>query len=184
MVYLVLLKISYLHVSSSTFILFVFSLSNKEIVRGETPGSESPSFDSSAVFLDDLQFSSVSQGGDTLEFEEGEFMEGLEFPDIEKDSDSESEPIQQVGKAQVDFKPKQVTVEKYQAKEPKDKESSQPSVTSSNAMTSSANTDVSDYEMLDRSEAEDMIPTDETDTADSTGGLGSVTNYVGKWLGY
>ena len=162
----------------------MFFLSNKEIVRGETPDSEIPSFDSSAVFLDDLQFSSVSQGGDTLEFEEGEFMEGLAFPDIEKDSDSESEPVQRVGIAQVDFKPKKVTVEKYQANEPKDKESSQPSVTSNNAMTASANTDVSDYEMLDRSEAEDMIPTDETDTADSTGGLGSVTNYVGKWLGY
>ena len=138
------------------------------------------------MFLDDLQFSSVSQGGNTLDFEEGEFMEGLEFPDIEKDSDSESEPVRRVGKAQVDFKPKQVTEEKYQAKELKDTGNSQQAAsgTSSNVMTSSANTDVSDYEMLDRSEAEGMSPTDETDTADSTGGLGSVTNYVGKWLGY
>lgn len=136
------------------------------------------------MFLDSLQFSSISQGGDTLEFEEGQFMEGLEFPDIEKDSDSDSEPIHPVGKSSVDNKPKQVSTEETQVKELKHKVSRQTSGTTESVMTSSGNTDVSDYEMLDQSEAEGMTPTDETDNVDSSGGLGSVTNYVGKWLGY
>lgn len=156
------------------------------ITPPETPDvdTENPSFDSSAVFLDSLQFSSISQGGDTLEFEEGQFMEGLEFPDIEKDSDSDSEPIHPVGKSNVDNKPKQVSAEETQVKELKDKVSRQTSGTTESVMTSSGNTDVSDYEVLDQSEAEGMTPTDETDSVDSSGGLGSVTNYVGKWLGY
>ena len=164
--------------------ILIFVRLYQEITESETPEPESPSFDSSAVFLDDLQFSSVSQGGDTLEFEEGEFMEGLEFPDIDKDCDSESEPIQPVGKLQVDNKPKQVDTEEAHAKELKDKVSKQASGMPDSVMTSSRNTDVSDYEMLDQSEAEGMTATDETDNVGSTGGLGSVTNFVGKWLGY
>ncbi|KAJ7391907.1 hypothetical protein OS493_016203 [Desmophyllum pertusum] len=148
----------------------------QEISGGETPDAESPSFDSSAVFLDELQFSSLSQGGDTLEFEEGEFMAGLEFPDIDRDTESDSEGIRRVGKSRVDNKPKQTD-------EPKDKGHRETTGTPDSVMTSSGNTDVSDYEMLDRSEAEGMIPSDEMDNVDSTR-LGSMTNYVGKWLGY
>lgn len=154
---------------------FVFD-SRLEISGGETPDAESPSFDSSAVFLDELQFSSLSQGGDTLEFEEGEFMAGLEFPDIDRDTESDSEGIRRVGKSRVDNKPKQTD-------EPKDKGHRETTGTPDSVMTSSGNTDVSDYEMLDRSEAEGMIPSDEMDNVDSTR-LGSMTNYVGKWLGY
>ena len=50
-----------------------------------TSGNSSPdaeSFGSPSVLLDSLQFPSISRGGDTLEFEEGEFMEGLEFPEV------------------------------------------------------------------------------------------------------
>ena len=153
-----------------------------------TSGNSSPdaeSFDSPSVLLDSLQFPSISQGGDTLEFEEGELMEGLEFPDIGKDSDSESENVHPVSRSQVDSKPKTVEIEQMQTKEPIDRVNSQTaSRTAESALTSSANTDVSDYEMLDQSEAEGMTPTDETDNVDSQSGLGSVTNYVGKWLGY
>ena len=152
------------------------------ISEEETPEAESPSFDSSAVFLDDLQFSSLSQGGDTLEFEEGDFMEGLEFPDIDRDTESESEGVHPVGKSRVDNKPTQPN-QTQEAKEPKEQVHQQSSGTPESVMTSSGNTDVSDYEMLDQSEAEGMIPTDQTDNGDVTR-LGSVTNYVGKWLGY
>ena len=148
----------------------------------ETPDTESPSFDSSAVFLDDLQFSSLSQGGSTLEFEEGEFMEGLEFPDIDRDSESDSESIHPDGKTTVNSKPTQ-TKHRQEPKELNDNCQRQASGTPESIMTSSGNTDVSDYEMLDQSEAEGMTSTNETDSVDSTG-LGSVTNYVGKWLGY
>ena len=161
---------------------FVFDAHHKGISGGETPDAESPSFDSSAVFLDELQFSSLSQGGDTLEFEEGEFMEGLEFPDIDRDTESESEAVHPVGKSRVNNKPTQAK-QTQEATEPKNNGDRQGSGTPESIMTSSGNTDVSDYEMLDQSEAEGMIPTDETDTFDSTR-LGSVTNYVGKWLGY
>ncbi|XP_078377034.1 reticulophagy regulator 3-like isoform X1 [Oculina patagonica] len=154
----------------------------KGISGGETPEVESPSFDSSAVFLDDLQFSSLSQGGDTLEFEEGEFMAGLEFPDIDRDTESDSEAIHPIGKSRVDNKPTQPK-QTGEAEDPKTKGDRQGSGTPESIMTSSGNTDVSDYEMLDQSEAEGMTPTDETDTVDSTR-LGSMTNYVGKWLGY
>ena len=109
-------------------------------------------------------------------------MEGLEFPDIDRDTESESEGIHPVGKPKVDNKPTQ----QKQAQEPEEskaKDDRQGSGTPESIMTSSGNTDVSDYEMLDQSEAEGMIPTDETDNVDSTR-LGSVTNYVGKWLGY
>lgn len=148
----------------------------------ETPDAESPSLDSSAVFLDDLQFSSLSQGGSTLEFEEGEFMEGLEFPDIDRDTESDSEAIHPDGKTTVNNKPTQPK-QRQEPKEPKDNDHRQGSGTPESIMTSSGNTDVSDYEMLDQSEAEGMTPTDETDNVDSTR-LGSVTNYMGKWLGY
>ena len=154
-----------------------------------TSGNSSPdaeSFDSPSLILDSLQFPSItSQGGDTLEFEEGEFMEGLEFPDIGKDSDSETENVHPVRRSEVDSKPKTVEIEQMQTKEPIDRVNSQAaSRTSESALASSANMDVSDYEMLDQSEAEGMTPTDETDNIDSQSGLGSVTNYVGKWLGY
>ena len=148
----------------------------------ETPDAESPSFDSSAVFLDDLQFSSLSQGGSTLEFEEGEFMEGLEFPDIDRDTESDSEAIHPDIKTTVDNKSMQPK-QRQEPKEPKDNSNRQGSGTPESIMTSSGNTDVSDYEMLDQSEAEGMTSTDETDNVDSIR-LGSVTNYVGKWLGY
>ena len=147
----------------------------------ETPEAESPSFDSSAVFLDDLQFSSLSQGGSTLEFE-GEFMEGLEFPDIDRDTESDSEAIHPDGKTTVDNKPTPPK-QRPELKEPKEDGQRQGSGTPESIMTSSGNTDVSDYEMLDQSEAEGMTPADETDNVDSTR-LGSMTNYVGKWLGY
>lgn len=159
----------------------VFNAFHQGIPGGETPDLESPSFDSSAVFLDNLQFSSLSQGGDTVEFEEGEFMEGLEFPDIDRDTESESEAIDPVGKSRVDNKPPQPK-QTQEAEEPQNKGDRQESGTPESVMTSSGNTDVSDYEMLDQSEAEGMSPTDETDNVDSR--LGSVTNYVGKWLGY
>ena len=135
------------------------------------------------MFLDDLQFSSLSQGGDTLEFEEGEFMAGLEFPDIDRDTESDSEAIHpDSSKTTVDNKPTQPK-QTQEPKEPEDVGQRQASATPESIMTSSGNTDVSDYEMLDQSEAEGMTPTDETDNVDSTR-LGSVTNYVGKWLGY
>ena len=153
-----------------------------------TSGNSSPdaeSFDSPSLILDSLQFPSISQAGDTLEFEEGEFMKGLEFPDIGKDSDSETENVHPVSRSEVDSKPKTVEIEQMQTKEPIDRVNSQTaSRTPESALTSSANMDVSDYEMLDQSEAEGMAPTDETDNVDSQSGLGSVTNYVGKWLGY
>lgn len=148
----------------------------------ETPDAESPSFDSSAVFLDDLQFSSLSQGGSTLEFEEGEFMAGLEFPDIDRDTESDSEAIHPDSKTTVDNKPMQPK-QRQEPKESKDNGQRQGSGTPESIMTSSGNTDVSDYEMLEQSEAEGMTPTDQTDNVDPTR-LGSVTNYVGKWLGY
>ena len=134
------------------------------------------------MFLDDLQFSSLSQGGSTLEFEEGEFMEGLEFPDIDRDTESDSEAIHPSSKTTVDNRPTQPK-QRQEPKEPKDSGHRQASQTPESIMTSSGNTDVSDYEMLDQSEAEGMTPTNETDNVDSTR-LGSVTNYVGKWLGY
>ena len=153
-----------------------------------TSGNSSPyaeSFDSPSLILDSLQFPSISQGGDTLEFEEGEFTKGLEFPDIGKDSDSETENVHPVSRSEVDSKPKTVEIEQMQTKEPIDRVNSQTaSRTPESALTSSANMDVSDYEMLDQSEAEGMTPTGETDNVDSQSGLGSVTNYVGKWLGY
>ena len=112
-------------------------------------------------------------------------MKGLEFPDIGKDSDSETENVHPVSRSEVDSKPKTVEIEQMQTKEPIDRVNSQTaSRTPESALTSSANMDVSDYEMLDQSEAEGMTPTDETDNVDSQSGLGSVTNYVGKWLGY
>ena len=148
----------------------------------ETPDAESPSLDSSAVFLDDLQFSSLSQGASTLEFEEGEFMEGLEFPDVDRDTESDSESIHPDGKTTVDSNPTQ-TKQRQEPQELNDNGQTQGSGTPESVMTSSGNTDVSDYEMLDQSEAEGMTPTDGTDNVDSTR-LGSVTNYVGKWLGY
>ena len=162
---------------------FIFPAFHQGNAESATPDPES--FDSSAVFLDDLQFSSISQGGDTLEFE-GEFMEGLEFPDIDQNSDSESEHIdhEPISNLQVDNKPKQVAIKEAQSKKSNDGVSKQTSGSSKSVMTSSGNTDVSDYEMLDQSEAEGMTPTDETDNVDSSGRLGSVTNYVGKWLGY
>ncbi|CAH3145587.1 unnamed protein product [Porites lobata] len=156
--------------------------------QAATSGNSSPdaeSFDSPSLILDSLQFPSISQAGDTLEFEEGEFMKGLEFPDIGKDSDSETENVHPVSRSEVDSKPKTVEIEQMQTKEPIDRVNSQTaSRTPESALTSSANMDVSDYEMLDQSEAEGMAPTDETDNVDSQSGLGSVTNYVGKWLGY
>ena len=160
-----------------------FFVSYQATTGNSSPGAES--FDSSPALLDSLQFPSISQGGDTLEFEEGEFMEGLEFPDIGKDSDSESENVHLVSRSQVDSKPKTVEIEQMQTREPIDRVNSQTaSRTPETAVTSSANMDVSDYEMLDQSEAEGMITSDETDKVDSQSGLGSVTNYVGKWLGY
>lgn len=136
------------------------------------------------MFLDELQFSSISQAGDTLEFGEGEFMEGLEFPDIDIDSDPELEPSQPVGESQVDNNSKHATTKEGKSKEPRDTVRTQPSRTPYNGVSSSGNTDVSDYEMLDQSEAEGMTPTHETDNVHSTGGLRSVSNYLGKWLGY
>ena len=163
------------------FLIFSFY---QEIPASTTPDPESPSFDSSAVFLDELQFSSISQAGDTLGFGEGEFMEGLEFPDIEKDSDPEPEPSQPVDKSRVDNNSKQVTTKEGKSKELRDIVETEPSGTPHNGVSSSGNTDVSDYEMLDQSEAEGMTPTHETDNVDSAGGLRSVSNYLGKWLGY
>lgn len=149
--------------------------------EGETPDAESPSLNSSAVFLDELQFPSLSQCG-TMEFEEGEFMQGLEFPDLDGDTESDSEAIHPDGKTTVDHKPAH-SKQRQEPREPRDSGHTQASGTAESIMTSSGNTDVSDYEMLDQSEAEGMTPTDETDNVDSTR-LGSVTNYVGKWLGY
>lgn len=109
-------------------------------------------------------------------------MEGLEFPDIDRDTESDSEAIHPDSKTTVDNKPTQPK-QTQELKEPKDNGHRQESGTPESIMTSSGNTDVSDYEMLDQSEAEGMTPTDGTDNVDSTR-LGSVTNYVGKWLGY
>ncbi|PFX33209.1 reticulophagy regulator 3-like [Stylophora pistillata] len=143
---------------------------------------ESPSLDSSAVFLDNLQFSSISQSGDTLEFEEGDFIRGLEFPDIERDSESDSEVVQPAGKSHVDSKPTH-SKQTEEAMDLKEQVNLQTSETLESVMKESVSSDVSDYEMLDQSEAEGMIPTDQTDNGNSSP-LGSATNYVGKWLGY
>ncbi|XP_068715658.1 reticulophagy regulator 3-like isoform X2 [Montipora capricornis] len=146
--------------------------------------SRTPSFDGSAVFLDDLQFSSVSQATDTFDFQEGEFMEGLEFPDIEKDSDSESETIHSDRKSQLDKKPKEVITREEKAKLSKDEVNNDATRIPENVMTLSRNTDVSDYEMLEQSDAEGMTLSEGSDVDSATRGLQSVTNYVGKWLGY
>ncbi|XP_058964996.1 reticulophagy regulator 3 [Pocillopora verrucosa] len=160
------------------------SLETQEISAQDTPESEvgSQSLNSSTVFVDNLQFSSISQFGDTLELEEGELMRGLEFPDIERDSESDTEAVQPAGKSQVDSEPTH-SKQMDEAKESKEQVNQQISETLESTMKESISSDVSDYEMLDPSEAEGMIPTDQTDSGNSSR-LGSATDYVGKWLGY
>lgn len=160
------------------------SLETQEISAQDTPESEvgSQSLNSSTVFVDNLQFSSISQFGDTLELEEGELMRGLEFPDIERDSESDTEAVQPAGKSQVDSEPTH-SKQMEEAKDSKEQVNQQISETLESTMKESISSDVSDYEMLDPSEAEGMIPTDQTDSGNSSR-LGSATDYVGKWLGY
>ena len=163
---------------------FSFMLFSQEISAQDTPESEvgSQSLNSSTVFVDNLQFSSISQFGDTLELEEGELMRGLEFPDIERDSESDTEAVQPAGKSHVDSEPTH-SKQMDEAKDSKEQVNQQISETLESTMKESISSDVSDYEMLDPSEAEGMIPTDQTDSGNSSR-LGSATDYVGKWLGY
>lgn len=113
-------------------------------------------------------------------------MEGLEFPDIEQDSDSESEPFRSINESQLDKKPKEVATSQEKGMLSKENACNPGLNITENVTHSLGNSDVSeDYEMLERSDAEGMTLVDESDNVDSaTEGLGSVTNYVGKWLGY
>ena len=151
----------------------------------ESPVPESPeSFDNSAVFLEGLRVSSLSQTKDGVEAEEGEFMAGLEFPDVDKDTYSSStESLHLVDKSGSGDHDQNEPYSQTDARQPK--ETRDVSKTPDSTMTSSGNTDVSDFELLDQAEAEGMTGRDETDkTVASTTSLGSVTSYVGKWLGY
>lgn len=156
-----------------------------DIPHHKTLESRSPSVDSSAVFMGGLQFPSVSQTTDTFEFQEGEFIEGLEFPDIEQDSDSDPEPFHSINKSQLDKKLKEVATSHDKGKISKENAFNPELNITENVTYSLGNSDVSeDYEMLEQSDAEGMTVLDKSDILDSTAGLGSVTNYVGKWLGY
>lgn len=143
------------------------------IISGEeTPSSAS--LDNSAAFLEGLdRFPSMRKVDESLEYEENYFMEGLEFPDIGGDQyHSSTESLNLIDGKRNDSNVNKGTVTLVPRQPVQPLTSSQQS-----------GLDESDFEVLDRSEAEGMAGRNETEDR-SSGNLTAVSSYIGKWLGY
>ncbi|XP_001641152.2 uncharacterized protein LOC5521340 [Nematostella vectensis] len=138
-----------------------------------TPDDSSISLDSSLTFLpDNPQLPSLSMGGSsTWEYDDDDFTQGLEFPDIDaKEYHSSNESLNDTKTDSTDARPQHTVREGIGSKVTQSAGSSQ----------SSTSTDLSsEYEFLERSEVDEMDSAREAGTTEST-----VSSYVGQLLGY
>lgn len=110
----------------------------------------------------------MTSATDHWEFDDDDFAQGLEFPDIDdKDYHSSNESLN----ASEKNTNKQSLPQKANKKGHKSKD------TASDQQSNSA--DGSDFELLDKSEVDDMDPSFNNERPGSSGSLGS----MGKWLG-
>lgn len=164
------------------------------VSKGYEGSSISP--DSSQLFVEGMNFQSVSQIQETERFDldDQDFMQGLEFPDIEDgyDSSTESLHLKVSGNSNKSKKDRASQQQSKRVGLPPQARSGQNTKNRPThmqpqkvIMSSSGHSSLSDdFEVLDSSEA------DELDMQGDRGAgtpslLGSaVTSYFGKWLGY
>ncbi|XP_031568692.1 reticulophagy regulator 3-like [Actinia tenebrosa] len=154
----------------------------------ETPGGSTVSFNSSASFLPDSQeFPSLATNADTWDLDDDDLAIGLDFPDIDdKDYHSSTESlndyIEKTGKSSQNRVLKHSSQQRAMGNQQvKRRAKKQTPMTSSQQ--SDIVTDGCDFEMLDKSEIDDMDETIGNEGRAGAGAGSSLGKFVGKFLG-
>ena len=146
------------------------------------------------MFVEGMNFLSVSQmqGTGSLDLDDQDFMQGLEFPDIEDGYNSSTESLHLIG-SENSIKSKKDRGDQQQSINvalPPRTSSSQntrhrPTHTQSQKVISSSghSSFSDDFEVLDSSEADELVMQSDRGMGDPSA-LGSAVTYFGKWLGY
>ena len=146
--------------------------------------------------MEGMNFPSMSQGAESFDFEDQDFVQGLEFPDIEDGYNSSTESLHLVGTGQSNKRKRDNVGQNQQpgvtfalpAQTNSELGSNQLRKTqrqSQNMMSSSGHSSLSDdFEVLDSSEADDLDLRGDRGAGSSSQLGTAVTSYLGKWLGY
>jgi hypothetical protein len=146
------------------------------------------SFNSSASFLPDSQeFPSLTENTISWDFDDDELAMGLEFPDIDKDYHSSTDSLNTFNEKTEKSSQKRDSIGLSQQRPTAGSHQVKRRAKKQTPMTSSRQTNVatdgSDFELLDRSEIDDMDETIEDKGRASAGTGSSLGAFVGKWLG-
>lgn len=146
------------------------------------------------MFVEGMSFPSMSQGAESIDLEDRDFMRGLEFPDIEDGYNSSTESLHLIGteksnkrnKDKVD-KSRQAGKVSLQSQASSDQEikGQNTQLQCRNVISSSSRSSFSDeFEVLETSEAEGLEMREDRGTGPYSLLGSAMASYLGKWIGY